>query len=173
METDDRFFLPPSNQKSRGTQPLCSFVRPIALAPVVELAGGRAQPGDESAGTDLGLSPTSAGRNPAPDPAHHAAPRSRSEFPKAFSQRNDRYFGGTVLVPSGGAFTVSVSGVLVFTLPDVPLIITVAVPFCAVGPAVRVSVLLEVAGLGLKDAVTPEGSLPVDRVTLSENPSRG
>ncbi len=31
-----------------------------------------------------GSSPTSAGRNPPPDPARHAAPRSGSEFPKGF-----------------------------------------------------------------------------------------
>jgi len=62
VESDDGFFFHVSNQKSRGTQPLCSFTRsPIALSSVVELAGSYAQPMNESSDGDLGI------LRPAPD----------------------------------------------------------------------------------------------------------
>ncbi len=58
-------------------------------------------------------------------------------------------------------------------LPDVPVIVTVAVPVAAVELAVRVSVLLLEAGLGLNTAVTPLGSPAAERVTLPAKPFNG
>ncbi len=58
-------------------------------------------------------------------------------------------------------------------LPDVPVIVTVAVPVAAVTLAVRVSVLLLVAGLGLNAAVTPLGKPDAERVTLPLKPFDG
>src|SRR6266404_2433542 len=62
-------FSQSSNQKSRGTQPLCSFTLPLAFPPVVELAGGDVEPPDEPSGADLGLV------GPAPDEIHDLIPR--------------------------------------------------------------------------------------------------
>ena len=57
-----------SNQKSRGTQPLCSFDFAVSLPPTVELAGADAQPSDEPSDADLGL------LRPAPDEIHDLVP---------------------------------------------------------------------------------------------------
>jgi hypothetical protein len=56
---------------------------------------------------------------------------------------------------------------------DVPVIVTGDVPVAAVLLAVSVSVLVEVAGLGLNAAVTPLGTPVVDKVTLPEKPFDG
>ena len=69
-----------------------------------------------------------------------------------------------------GTFTVRESVVLADKLPDVPLIVTVAVPVAAVLEAVKVSVLAPVVELGLKDAVTPLGRPDAARATLPLNP---
>jgi hypothetical protein len=58
-------------------------------------------------------------------------------------------------------------------LPDVPVMITVAVPSDAVALAVRVKVLVLEAGLGLKLAVTPVGKPDAERVTLPLKPLDG
>jgi hypothetical protein len=58
-------------------------------------------------------------------------------------------------------------------LPDVPVMVTVAVPSDAVAPAVSVKVLAPVAGLGLKLAVTPAGKPEAARVTLPLKPLDG
>jgi hypothetical protein len=63
--------------------------------------------------------------------------------------------------------------VVLFKLPDVPVIVTVAVPVAAVTLAVKVSVLLLVAGLGLNAAVTPLGKPDAERVTLPLKPFDG
>ena len=55
-------------------------------------------------------------------------------------------------------------------LPDVPVMVTVAVPSDAVALAVRVKVLVVVAGFVLKLAVTPVGKPAADRVTLPLKP---
>ena len=55
-------------------------------------------------------------------------------------------------------------------LPDVPVIVTVTVPLAAVLLAVNVTVLLEVAGFGLIEAVTPLGNPDADKVTLPVKP---
>ncbi len=48
----------------------------------------------------------------------------------------------------------------------------VAAPVAAAVLAVRVSVLVEVAGFGLKEAVTPFGNPEAASITLPENPSK-
>ena len=55
-------------------------------------------------------------------------------------------------------------------LPEVPVMVTVNVPVDAVPPAVRVSVLVLVVLLGLKDAVTPVGRPEADKLTLALKP---
>lgn len=71
------------------------------------------------------------------------------------------------------AFTVSVMLAECVSMPLVPVIVTVAGPVVAVAPAVKVSVLVPVAGLGLNDAVTPAGKVPVLSVTLPVKPLTG
>ena len=71
------------------------------------------------------------------------------------------------------ASTVNVSVVLALKLPEVPVMVTVAVPSFAVLLAVRVSVLVEVAGFGLNEAVTPFGNPEAASDTLPENPFTG
>jgi hypothetical protein len=58
-------------------------------------------------------------------------------------------------------------------LPEVPVMVTVAVPVLAVLLAVNVNVLVVAAGFGLKDAVTPLGRPNADRVTLPLKPFCG
>ncbi len=58
-------------------------------------------------------------------------------------------------------------------LPDVPVIVIVAVPGVAAALAVNVSVLDVVVGFGLKAAVTPLGRPDAARLTLPLNPFAG
>jgi hypothetical protein len=61
--------------------------------------------------------------------------------------------------------------VVVFAkLPEAPVMVTVNVPVVAVLFAVRVSVLVLVVVLGLKDAVTPVGRPEADKLTLALKP---
>lgn len=71
------------------------------------------------------------------------------------------------------ACTVRLIVVLLVKLPDVPVIVTVTVPVAAVELAVKVKVLTEVVGFGLKAAVTPLGSPEAERVTLPLKPFTG
>lgn len=71
------------------------------------------------------------------------------------------------------ALTVSAKVVLAFRLPEVPLMVTVAVPVVAVLLAVNVSVLVEVVGFVPNTAVTPLGKPDAVRVTLPVNPPAG
>jgi hypothetical protein len=64
------------------------------------------------------------------------------------------------------AWTVSERVVVFVKLPEIPVMVTVAGPAAAVLKAVSVNVLVLVAGLGLKDAVTPVGKPVADKVTL-------
>jgi hypothetical protein len=57
--------------------------------------------------------------------------------------------------------------------PDVPVMVTVAVPVLALLPACRVRVLVEAVELGLKLAATPLGSPEADRLTLPVKPLAG
>src|SRR5215467_3665888 len=64
--------------------------------------------------------------------------------------------------------------VVVFVkLPEVPVIVTVAVPVIAVPLAESVRVLVAVAGVGLNDPVTPLGRPDTDRATLPLKPFCG
>src|SRR5664279_3752467 len=72
-----------------------------------------------------------------------------------------------------GPTTVKQSAVLVVRLPEVPVMATLALPTFAVASAVKVSKLLEVAGFGLNEAVTPAGRLEAASVTTPEKPSTG
>jgi hypothetical protein len=58
-------------------------------------------------------------------------------------------------------------------LPEVPITLTVAVSAAAVALVVSVSVLLPVAGFGLKAAVTPLGNPEAESDTLPLNPFSG
>ena len=62
--------------------------------------------------------------------------------------------------------TVSVIGVLAVKLPEVPVTVSVSVSGVAVSLGLKVSVLVEVVELGLKEAVTPLGKPETDRFTL-------
>jgi hypothetical protein len=73
-------------------------------------------------------------------------------------------------VKLGAAVTVSAIVVVAVRLPDVPVMVTVAVPWEAPAPAVRVSVLVAAVGFGTKAAVTPVGKPVAARVTLPVNP---
>ncbi len=86
-----------------------------------------------------------------------------------------REAGEALMVKFGeaAAFTVSAIVVLAFKLPEVPLMVTVAVPVVAVPLAVSVSTLVEVVGLVPKFAVTPLGKPDAVRVTLPVNPPAG
>ena len=55
-------------------------------------------------------------------------------------------------------------------LPEVPVIITVTVPAVALLLAASVNVLVLVAPLGLKDAVTPLGRPVADKTTVPLKP---
>jgi hypothetical protein len=56
--------------------------------------------------------------------------------------------------------------VLCDRLPEDPVMVTLTVPVVAALLAVSVTVLVAVAGFGLKDAVTPLGKPETDRLTL-------
>ena len=80
--------------------------------------------------------------------------------------------GEALMVKLGeaAAFTVSARVVVATRLPEVPVMVTVAVPVVAVELSVKLSVLVEVVGFGLNDAVTPLGKPDAARVTLPLNP---
>jgi len=59
------------------------------------------------------------------------------------------------------------------SVPDTPVIVTVAVPVVAVPLAVSVNVLVPVVLAGLNEAVTPAGSPEAERLTLPVKPFTG
>lgn len=71
------------------------------------------------------------------------------------------------------AVTVRFNVVVEVRLPDVPLMVTVDVPVAARPFAVKVNVLLEVAGFGLNVAVTPLGKPEAPSVTPPLKPFSG
>jgi len=77
----------------------------------------------------------------------------------------------SVKLPDG--LTVSVILVWCVKLPEVPVIVTVAVPIAADAEAVNVRVLDVVAVAGLKAAVTPPGKPEADKLTLALKPFCG
>ncbi len=58
-------------------------------------------------------------------------------------------------------------------LPLVPVIVTVTAPVAAVALAVKVSVLVEVAGFGVNTAVTPLGKPDAESATFPLKPFDG
>jgi len=76
-------------------------------------------------------------------------------------------------VGSGIGATVKLTVVLLWRLPDVPLMMTVNVPVAEVLLALSVSVLAVVTGLELNEAATPLGSPDADKLTLPLNPFSG
>lgn len=82
-------------------------------------------------------------------------------------------FGFAVRLKFGPAVTVRPSVVVCVMLPDTPVMVIVEVPRAAVPDAVKVSVLVDDAGLGLNPAVTPLGKPEALSVGLPENPLMG
>jgi hypothetical protein len=70
----------------------------------------------------------------------------------------------------GAGVTVSAIVVVAIRLPDVPVMVTVALPAEADPLAVSVRVLVPLVGFGLNAAVTPVGNPEAARVTLPVNP---
>src|SRR5690242_12733248 len=68
---------------------------------------------------------------------------------------------------------VSEIGVDVTRVPETPLTVIETVPGAAVLSTAKVSVLLPVVLLGLKEAVTPLGRPEADKLTLPANPFCG
>jgi len=69
-------------------------------------------------------------------------------------------------------FTVSAIVVECVKLSEVPVIVTTTVPIGAALVAVKVNVLVALAGFGLKDALTPPGRPDTDKRTFPLNPFR-
>ena len=73
----------------------------------------------------------------------------------------------------GAAVTDSITAVELVKPPDVPVIVTDAVPVAAVLLAASVKVLVLAVLLGLNDAVTPLGRPEADKLTLLLKPFCG
>jgi hypothetical protein len=84
-----------------------------------------------------------------------------------FTEPSEATGGGV----AGAVFTVRNREFFELKLPEVPVIVIVAVPSVAELLAVSVRTLVPVVEVGLKDAVTPEGSPDAVRLTLPANPS--
>src|SRR6266571_4380543 len=84
-----------------------------------------------------------------------------------------RLLGDAERVKLGGGATVKESVVLCDKPPDVPVMVTVAVPIAAMLLAVSVNVLVLAVLLGLNDAVTPLGRPDADKLTLALKPFCG
>jgi hypothetical protein len=83
-----------------------------------------------------------------------------------------RLLGDTERLNVGTAVTVTERDVVWVKLPDVPVMVTVAVPALAVllAVSVRMQDVVAVAGFGLNAAVTPLGSPDANRLTLPVKP---
>ena len=81
-------------------------------------------------------------------------------------------FGLAVRLKFGPAVTVDFSVVVCVMLPDTPEMVMVEVP-TTVPDAVKVSVLVDDAGLGLNPAVTPFGKPEALKVEPAVNPLMG
>ena len=82
-------------------------------------------------------------------------------------------FGAAFRVKFPSGVTVSETVVLAASPIDVPVMVTVAVPFFAVKLAVNVTIVADVVGFVLNDAVTPFGSPETANETSPENPFSG
>lgn len=76
----------------------------------------------------------------------------------------------TIRFCAADEFTVRLMVVVWVRVPDVPVIVTVAVPRVAVELAVKVTTLVEVVGLVPNAAVTPDGNPEADNVTAPVKP---
>jgi hypothetical protein len=76
-------------------------------------------------------------------------------------------------VKLGAGFTVRLTVVVFDRVPEVPLTVTVTAPVAAVVLAVNVRALVEVAGFGVNEAVTPLGNPVAVNVTLPLKPFAG
>ena len=74
---------------------------------------------------------------------------------------------------AGAAAIVRFSDAVLLRLPEVPVMVTVAVPNVAEAPAVSCSVLFLVVLGGAKEAVTPVGRPVAVRATAPVNPFWG
>ncbi len=81
-----------------------------------------------------------------------------------------KFAGVAVSVKDGGPVIVSASLAVLVKVPDVPVIVRVAVPAAAELPAISVKVLVVVALTGLNDAVTPVGNPDTVRFTALAKP---
>ena len=81
-----------------------------------------------------------------------------------------KVFGDAESAKFGGAVTVSERVVAFDRLPEIPAMVTVAVPVAAVPLAVNVNVLVPMVLTGLNDAVTPLGRPDADKLTLPLKP---
>ena len=79
-------------------------------------------------------------------------------------------FGAADSLKFGAGVTVRLMEVVWLKLPEMPFTVTVATPRVAVALAVKVSVLLLVAGLELNAEFTPLGKPVAERVTLPLKP---
>jgi len=78
------------------------------------------------------------------------------------------------MLPGGGATrTVKLVVVVELRLPEVPVIVTAAVPVGAEPLTVIVRTLVEEVFAGLNNAVTPVGNPDAARLTLPEKPCEG
>ena len=84
-----------------------------------------------------------------------------------------RLAGNAERLKSGATVIVKLTMVVWVKPPDVPVMVTAAVPVVAVLLAVSVSTLVPVVGLVVKEAVTPAGSPEAVRVTLPVKPAIG
>jgi hypothetical protein len=84
-----------------------------------------------------------------------------------------RLLGASDKVKFGGGVTVRAIVVVCVKLPDVPVMVTVAVPAVAEPLAVSVSTLVVVVLVGLKDAVTPLGRPEAVKFTVPVKPFVG
>ena len=69
--------------------------------------------------------------------------------------------------------TVKATAVVCTRLPEVPVIVTLEAPRVAASLALKISVLVLVAGFGLNAALTPAGRPDAARLTLPLNPLVG
>jgi hypothetical protein len=70
----------------------------------------------------------------------------------------------------GAGLTVRLKVAVFVRLPEIPVMVTVAVPVVEAALAVKVSELLLAVLVGLKTAVTPAGNPDADKETLALNP---
>jgi hypothetical protein len=83
-----------------------------------------------------------------------------------------REVGFAASVKSGSGVTVRVIVVVCVKLPDVPVMVTVALPWVATPLAVSVKVLVVVVLVGLNTAVTPLGRPEAAKLTLPVKPPK-